>query len=60
MGMDAVFENSFCSTFDQVVSFMGIRLCDYAHQDFVIPALKADDITRAFKEGKAAVIQTIE
>jgi membrane dipeptidase len=59
-GMDAVFDNCVCSTFDQVVSFMGMRLCDYAHQDFVTPALKADDVTRAFKEGKVAIIQTIE
>ena len=59
-GMDAVFDNCVCSTFDQVVSFLGMRQCDYAHQDFVVPALKVDDITGAFEEGKVAVIQTIE
>ncbi|MFB0543987.1 MAG: dipeptidase [Candidatus Bathyarchaeia archaeon] len=59
-GMDAVFDNCVCSTFDQVINFLGMRQCDYAHQDFVIPALKVDDITRAFKEGKVALIQTIE
>jgi len=37
-----------------------MRQCDYAHQDFVIPALKVKDITDAFKEGKVAVVQTIE
>jgi len=59
-GMDAVFDNCVCSTFDQVIEFLGMRQCDYAHQEFVIPALKADDITRAFDEGKVAIIQTIE
>ncbi len=59
-GMDAVFDNCVCSTFDQVVEFLGMRQCDYAHQDFVIPALKADDIIRAYEERKVAVIQTIE
>ncbi|MCW3979570.1 MAG: dipeptidase [Candidatus Bathyarchaeota archaeon] len=59
-GMDAVFDNCVCSTFDQVVDFLGMRQCDYDHQDFVIVAKKAEDITRAFKEGKVAVIQTIE
>ena len=59
-GMDAVFDNCVCSTYEQVVSFIGMRMCDYAHQDFVVPALKAKDITNAFKEGKVAVINTIE
>jgi membrane dipeptidase len=59
-GCDAIFDNCVCSTFEQVVEFLGMRQCDYAHQDFVIPALKVDDITNAFKEGKVAVIQTIE
>ena len=59
-GLDAVFDNSVGSTMDQVVSFVGMNQCDYAHQDFVIPALTVDDITRAFREGKVAVIQTTE
>ena len=59
-GLDAVFDNCVCSTFDQVVSFLGMNQCDYAHQDFAIPALRVDDITRAFEDGKVAVIQTIE
>jgi membrane dipeptidase len=59
-GLDAVFDNSVGSTFDQAVNFLGMAQCDYAHQDFVIPALKVDDITRAFSEGKVAVIQSIE
>jgi membrane dipeptidase len=58
--MDAVFDNCVCSTYEQVVNFIGMRMCDYAHQDFVVPALKPYDITKAFKEGKVAVINTIE
>jgi len=37
-----------------------MRQCDYAHQDFVVPALRVKDITDAFEEGKVAIIQTIE
>jgi membrane dipeptidase len=59
-GMDAVFDNCVCSTYDQVINYLGMRQCDYAHQDFVVPALKVADITDAFKEGRVAVIQTIE
>lgn len=59
-GCDVIFDNCVCSTLDQVVSFMGMRNCDYAHQDFAVPALKVDDITRAFREGKVAIVQTIE
>ena len=59
-GMDAVFDNCVCSTFDQVVDFLGMRQCDYAHQDFVVPALEVEDITRAHEGGRVAVIQTIE
>jgi membrane dipeptidase len=59
-GCDAIFDNCVCSTYDQAVDFLGWRQCDYAHQDFVIHALKVDDITKAYKEGKVAVIQTLE
>ena len=59
-GLDAVFDNNVGSTMDQVINFLGMCQCDYAHQDFVIPALKVEDITRAFKEGKVAMIQAIE
>lgn len=59
-GIDVVFDNCVCSTFDQVVSFVGMNQCDYAHQDFVLPALRKQDVTDAFKDGKLAVVQTIE
>ena len=59
-GCDAIFDNCVCSTFDQAIEFLGMRQCDYDHQDFVIVAKKVDDVTRAFKEGKVAIIQTVE
>jgi membrane dipeptidase len=59
-GADVVFFNSGGDTMEEVISWLGMALCDYAHQDFVIPALKIDDITRAYKEGKVALIHTIE
>jgi membrane dipeptidase len=59
-GCDSIFDNCVCSTFDQVINFLGMRQCDYAHQDFVIPALRVKDITDAFEEGKVAIVQTIE
>ena len=59
-GIDVVFDNCVCRTFDDVVNFMGMSLCDYAHQDFIIPAMKVEDVKRVFREGKVAVIHTIE
>jgi len=59
-GCDAVFDNCVCTTYDQVINFLGMRQCDYAHQDLVVHALKVSDITDAFKDGKVAIIQTIE
>jgi membrane dipeptidase len=59
-GCDSIFDNCVCTTYEQVINFLGMRHCDYAHQDFVVPAMKVKDITDAFKEGKVAVIQTIE
>ena len=59
-GIDVVFDNCVCSTYDNVINWMGMSMADYDHQDFVIPAKKFDDLTRAFKEGKVAVVHTIE
>jgi membrane dipeptidase len=59
-GCDVIFDNCVCSTFDRVIDFMGMRQCDFDHQDFAIIARTIDDIYRAFKEGKVAVINTIE
>jgi membrane dipeptidase len=59
-GIDVVFDNCVCRTYDNVVNWMGMSMADYDHQDFVIPARTVKDLTRAFKEGKVAVVHTIE
>lgn len=44
----------------EVLQDLGIRLCDLAHQDFLIPGLRVDDIYRAHREGKLAWIASME
>lgn len=44
----------------EILADLGMRLCDLAHQDFVIVALGADDIIRAHAEGKVAWIAAQE
>lgn len=39
---------------------VGMRMCDLAHQDFLIRAEKVDDIYRAHNEGKVALVPAIE
>lgn len=46
--------------FTDVVHDLGMRLCDIAHQDFVIHCKRVDDIHRAHKEGKLAWVACIE
>jgi len=46
--------------FTDVVHDLGMRLCDIAHQDFVIHCKRVDDIYRAHKEGKLAWVACIE
>ena len=43
-----------------IIYDVGIRLCDLAHQDFLIRTEKVEDIYRAHKEGKIALIPSIE
>lgn len=57
---DVIFDNCVCSTFDRVIEFMGMRQCDYDHQDFAVTARTVNDIDRAYKEGKVAIVNTIE
>lgn len=45
---------------DDVLHDLGMRLCDLAHQDFVIPCLRVDDVHRAHREGKVAWVATME
>jgi membrane dipeptidase len=63
---DAVFDNFMDGTamitskhgwkWSDVIYDMGMRLCDLAHQDFVIKCENVDDIFFAHKEGKVALI----
>jgi membrane dipeptidase len=39
---------------------LGIRLCDIAHQDFIIRCEKVDDIYKAHREGRIALVPVIE
>lgn len=45
---------------DDILIDLGMRLCDLAHQDFVIKCEKVEDICRAKSEGKVALIPTLE
>jgi len=68
--LDCVFENLMdggCTItskagwkWNDVLYDMGMRLCDVAHQDFVIIATRVDDILQAQREGKVAFVLCIE
>jgi len=45
---------------EDVIHDLGMRLCDLAHQDFVIHCTRVDDILRAHREGKVAWIASLE
>ncbi len=45
---------------DDVLHDLGMRLCDLAHQDFVIHGLRVADIQRAHDEGKVALVASME
>jgi membrane dipeptidase len=44
----------------EVIHDLGMRLCDLAHQDFVVHATTVDDILRAHDEERVAWIASIE
>jgi len=69
-GLDAVFDN-LLNGFSTITSKMGwkwsdtihdlgMRLCDIAHQDFIIHCKKVDDIVSAFETGRLAWVATLE
>jgi len=60
--LDAVFENGFnhYPTSDQAINFLGMSQAAYAHQDLVILGLKVDDIIRARRENRVAMVFSIE
>ncbi|GMV05339.1 MAG: hypothetical protein AMXMBFR53_16180 [Gemmatimonadota bacterium] len=45
---------------DDVLHDLGMRWCDLAHQDFVIPCLRVADIQRAHDDGKVAMVASME
>lgn len=67
---DAVFDNlmnGLCQIhsksgwkWSEVLHDLGMRLCDIAHQDFIIHCKGVEDIYTAHKEGKLAWIATME
>lgn len=67
---DAVFDNlmdGICTIhsrsgwqWDDVLHDLGMRLCDLAHQDFLIHCRRIDDVQRAHDEGKVAWVATME
>jgi membrane dipeptidase len=67
---DAVFDNlldGICRIhsrsgwqWDDVLHDLGMRLCDLAHQDFLIHGLRVADIHRAHREGKVAWVASME
>jgi membrane dipeptidase len=69
-GLDAVFDglgdgtNTILSKYpwkwESVIHEIGMRLSDIAHQDFVIKGERVEDIERAHREGKVALILHIE
>ncbi|RTL69588.1 MAG: diguanylate cyclase [Pseudonocardiaceae bacterium] len=67
-GLDAVFDNlgwGACETrngwkWDDVITDLGMRFCDFAHQDYAIRAETVADIWRAHAEGRLAVVAGLE
>lgn len=45
---------------DDVLHDLGMRLCDLAHQDFVIHCTRVADIVRAHEDGKVALVASME
>jgi membrane dipeptidase len=47
-------------TWGDVLHDLGMRLCDLAHQDFLVHGLRVGDIQRAHREGRVAWIVSME
>lgn len=68
--LDAVFDNLMNGTciitskggwkWTDIIHDLGMRLCDLSHQDFLIKGEKVEDIIRAHKEGKIALVPCLE
>ncbi len=68
--LDAVFDNLMDGTsiitskmgwkWNDVLHDLGMRLCDLAHQDFVMQCRTIDDIVKAHNEGRISLVPTLE
>lgn len=68
--LDVVFDNMMDGTctisskngwkWQDVLQDLGLRMCDLAHQDFIVRCEKVEDMIKAHKEGKIALVPTIE
>jgi membrane dipeptidase len=68
--IDCVFDNMMDGTcnitskagwkWTDVIHDLGMRLCDLAHQDFLVQCRRVEDISRAFSEGKIAWVPVVE
>ncbi len=68
--LDCIFDNLMDGTctisswagwkWNDVLQDLGLRLCDLAHQSMVIKCEKVEDIYRAHREGKIALVPVIE
>ena len=69
-GLDCVFDNmqdgsSFINTkhgwdWNSTLHDLGMRLCDIAHQDFLVHCKRADDVELAHREGRIAWVSVLE
>ncbi len=69
-GIDVIFDNMMDgygrvtskhgNHWTDVIQNLGMRLCDIAHQDFVIPCKRVSDIYEAFNKGKLAWVPVLE
>ena len=61
-GLDAVISNGSMRypSSDSSLNFLGMSQADFAHQNLVITALEVNDIIKAYKEGKVAVVLSFE
>lgn len=68
--IDCVFDNMMDGTntisskagwkWQDIIHDLGMRLCDIAHQDFLIHCKRVEDIYRAHEEGKIAWVAVVE
>ncbi|MFQ6054181.1 MAG: membrane dipeptidase, partial [Candidatus Bathyarchaeia archaeon] len=69
-GIDCIFDNLLdgsCNIYTKhawdwmsTIHDLGMRLCDIAHQDFVVPCRRVEDIEAAFETGRLAWVPVLE